>query len=113
VFKIGKQVAVLDDVLRGVIIDINNEVINIKDVDGMIYQFNQNELVIIEQDQHQLSKYSDINNPLLKDKLKEQDNKGTRLKKDKNEVILEVDLHINQLIKTLKGWIILRCFHFN
>jgi|TARA_B110000908_G_C10254795_1_gene454645 hypothetical protein len=103
VFKIGKQVAVLDDVLRGVIIDINNEVINVKDVDGMIYQFNQNELVIIEQDQHQLSKYSDINNPLLKDKLKDHDNKGARLKKDKNEVILEVDLHINQLIKTTKG----------
>jgi len=30
VFKIGKQVAVLDDVLRGVIIDINNEVINVR-----------------------------------------------------------------------------------
>jgi len=102
-FEIGKQVAVLDDTLKGVIVNIENQIIDIQDSDGMIYQYNQNELVIIDEDQYQLSKYSDINNSLLNDKIQDQIKKPSSFKKDKNEVILEVDLHINQLIKSTKG----------
>ena len=67
-FSIGDQVAVLDDTLKGIIISIDNQLVDIKGVDGMIYQYHQRELVIIQQEQHQLSKYSDINHPLLKEK---------------------------------------------
>tara|TARA_R110001632_G_scaffold165183_1_gene283680 strand:- start:1399 stop:1947 length:549 start_codon:yes stop_codon:yes gene_type:complete len=102
-FEIGKQVAVLDDTLKGVIVNIENQIIDIQDSDGMIYKYNQNELVIIDEDQYQLSKYSDINNSLLNDKIQDQIKKPSSFKKDKNEVILEVDLHINQLIKSTKG----------
>lgn len=102
-FEIGKQVAVLDDTLKGVIVNIENQIIDIQDSDGMIYQYNQNELVIIDEDQYQLSKYSDINNSLLNDKIQDQIKKPSSFKKDKNEVILEVDLHINQLTKSTKG----------
>ena len=102
-FEIGKQVAVLDDTLKGVIVSIENQIIDIQDSDGMIYQYNQNELVIIDEDQYQLSKYSDINNSLLNDKIQDQIKKPSSFKKDKNEVILEVDLHINQLTKSTKG----------
>ena len=102
-FEIGKQVAVLDDTLKGVIVNIENQIIDIQDSDGMIYQYNQNELVIIDEDQYQLSKYSDINNSLLNDKIQDQIKKPSSFKKDKNEVIIEVDLHINQLTKSTKG----------
>tara|TARA_B100000795_G_C22776668_1_gene430321 strand:+ start:646 stop:1194 length:549 start_codon:yes stop_codon:yes gene_type:complete len=102
-FKIGKKVAVLDDILKGVIVNVYDQLIDVEDSDGMVYQYNQNELVIIEEEQHQLSKYSDINNPLFNDKLIDQNNNDTLFKKDKNETILEVDLHINQLIKSTKG----------
>ena len=102
-FEIGKQVAVLDDTLKGIIVSIENQIIDIQDSDGMIYQYSQNELVIIDEDQYQLSKYSDINNSLLNDKIQDQIKKPSSFKKDKNEVILEVDLHINQLIKSTKG----------
>ena len=102
-FNIGKKVAVLDDILKGVIVSLNGQVVGIKDDDGMVYEYNQNELVVIEEDQHQLSKYSDINNPLFNDKLQDQKVKGSSFKKENNEVILEVDLHINQLIKSTKG----------
>jgi hypothetical protein len=102
-FNIGKKVAVLDDILKGVIVSLNGQVVGIKDNDGMVYEYNQNELVVIEEDQHQLSKYSDINNPLFNDKLQDQKVKVSSFKKENNEVILEVDLHINQLIKSTSG----------
>lgn len=102
-FNIGKKVAVLDDILKGVIVSLNGQVVGIEDDDGMVYEYNQNELVVIEEDQHQLSKYSDINNPLFNDKLQDLKVKGSSFKKENNEVILEVDLHIKQLIKSTTG----------
>ena len=102
-FLIGKKVAVLDDVLKGVIVSLNGQVVGIKDDDGMVYEYNQNELVVIEEDQYELSKYSDINNSILNEKLKETKVTISSFKNEKNEVILEVDLHINQLIKSTKG----------
>ena len=108
-FLVGKKVAVLDDILKGVIVSIDDQIIGVKDSDGMVYQYNQKELVLIEEDQYQLSKFSDINNALLTEKLEETSSKTSSFKKEKNEVILEVDLHINQLIKTQREWIILTC----
>tara|TARA_B110000003_G_scaffold276576_1_gene324079 strand:- start:11946 stop:12494 length:549 start_codon:yes stop_codon:yes gene_type:complete len=102
-FKIGDQVAVLDDVLKGVVVSINNQVVDLRGIDGMIYQFNKSELVVIEQDQYKISKYLDINNTLLEDKIKSQKTKKNIFKKDKKEVILEIDLHINKLVKSSKG----------
>ena len=102
-FLLGNKVAVLDDVLKGVIISIDNQLIGIEDSDGMIYQYHQQELVLIEEDQYQLSKFSDINNVFLNEKLEKTSPKISSFKKEKNEVILEVDLHINQLIKSTKG----------
>ena len=102
-FLVGKKVAVLDDILKGVIVSVDDQIIGLKDSDGMVYQYNQKELVLIEEDQYQLSKFSDINNVLLNEKLEETSPKTSSFKKEKNEVILEVDLHINQLIKNTKG----------
>ena len=102
-FLLGNKVAVLDDVLKGVIISIDNQLIGIEDSDGMIYQYHQQELVLIEEDQYQLSKFSDINNVFLNEKLEETSSKTSGFKKEKNEVILEVDLHINQLTKSTRG----------
>ncbi len=102
-FKIGFQVAVLDDTLKGTVVNIDNQMVEIEDAFGMNYQYHQKELVIIQEEQHQLSKYSDINNPMLRDKLSDKKKNVSSFKKDNNEVILEVDLHINQLIKSHKG----------
>ncbi len=101
--EIGNKVAVLDDVLKGVITDINGDVISVETEDGMIFNFTSSELVKIEAEQYELTKFSDINNPLLKQKIATQKSKKSAFKKEKNEVILEVDLHINQLIKSTRG----------
>ena len=101
--EIGNKVAVLDDVLKGIVTTINGDEISVKTDDGMIFNFNSSELVKIEKEQHELSKFSDINNPLLKEKTASQKSSKSAFIKDKNEVILEVDLHINQLVKSVRG----------
>ncbi|WP_439127441.1 Smr/MutS family protein [Polaribacter sp.] len=101
--EIGNKVAVLDDVLKGKIININKNVISVETTDGMVFNFDEKELVKIDKEQHELSKYSDINNALLKEKISANKPKESFFKKQKHEIILEVDLHINQLVKSVKG----------
>jgi hypothetical protein len=102
-FEIGNKVAVLDDVLKGEVTAIAENLISIKTTDGMIFNFNENELVKIETEQHELSKFSDINNDLLKEKMAQPKPKSSLFKKQNKEVVLEVDLHINQLTKYVKS----------
>lgn len=101
--EIGNKIAVLDDVLKGVVTDVSDNQVIIETEDGMKFSFLASELVRIDKDQHELSKFSDINNPLLKEKTKLNDSKKSLFKKDKNEVVLEVDLHINQLTNSTRG----------
>jgi dsDNA-specific endonuclease/ATPase MutS2 len=101
--EIGYKVAVLDDVLKGKVTKVNGDIISVETSDGMIFNFYKSELVIIEKEQHELTKFSDINNPLLTDKIAVNPSKKSFFRKEKNEVILEVDLHINQLLKSVRG----------
>ncbi|AUC84733.1 DNA mismatch repair protein MutS [Polaribacter sp. ALD11] len=102
-FEIGNKVAVLDDVLKGEVTAIVKDLISIKTTDGMIFNFNEKELVKIETEQHELTKFSDINNSFLKDKIGQSKAKKNLFKKQNKEVIMEVDLHISKLTKSVKG----------
>jgi len=102
-FEIGSKVALVDDVLKGIITAIHDEMIDIQDDEGMIYRFHQNELMLDQVDQGELSKFSDINHPLLKQKTAENSRKKSLFKKEKNEVVFEVDLHINKLINSTRN----------
>lgn len=101
--EIGNKVAVLDDVLKGKIININGDLVSVETSDGMIFNFSESELVRIDQEQHELSKFSDINNELLKEKIASNPPKKTLFRKEKTEIVLEVDLHISKLTKSVKG----------
>jgi len=101
--EIGNKVAVLDDVLKGIVIAINGDEISIETTDGMIFKFSSSELVKVDVEQHELSKFSDINNALLKEKISQGQSKKSLFKKEKKEVILEVDLHINKLVKSTRN----------
>lgn len=101
--EIGNKVAVLDDVLKGKIINILNDEISVETTDGMVFKFNASELVKIDVEQHDLTKFNDINNSLLKQKLAQNSPKKSLFKKEKKEVILEVDLHINKLTKSTRN----------
>ena len=67
--KIGDKVAVLDDVLKGIIVNVDSEYCSVETSDGMVYKFTSSELVKIDVEQHELSKFSDINSSLLKEKI--------------------------------------------
>ena len=102
-FAIGDEVAVLDDVLKGIVITVSSNLIVIKDINGMLYEFLPSELVKIEKKQELLSRFSDINHPLLQEKIAEKQKLKSFFVKEKNEVIMEIDLHISQLTSSIKG----------
>ena len=81
--EIGNKVAVLDDVLKGIVIAINGDEISIETTDGMIFKFSSSELVKVDVEQHELSKFSDINNALLKEKISQGQSKKSLFKKEK------------------------------
>ncbi|WP_299159527.1 Smr/MutS family protein [uncultured Tenacibaculum sp.] len=102
--EIGNKVAVLDADIRGVIIKKEEEQFIIKDIEGMEYAFLASELVKINVEQNELSKYIDINNPLLREKVSQKNKqKKSIFIKDKNEVVMEVDLHIEKIVKSVRG----------
>ncbi len=102
--EIGSKVAVLDADIRGFITKKENNMFFVKDDDGMEYGFLASELVKIHVDQNELSKYIDINNSLLKAKIQEKNKKKKSVfVKDKNEVVMEVDLHAERLVKSTRG----------
>ncbi|CAM1339920.1 Smr/MutS family protein [Tenacibaculum aestuarii] len=102
--EIGNKVAVIDADIRGFVTKINNEEVFVKDEEGMEYRFFKRELVKIEVDQSELSKFSDINNPMLKAKIQPQKRaKKSSFIKDRNEIVMEVDLHAEKLVKSTRG----------
>ncbi|CAA0234390.1 conserved hypothetical protein [Tenacibaculum maritimum] len=101
--EIGNKVAAIDDVVKGVVAAVEKDVISVESNDGMVYKFDKAELVKIEIEQYELTKYSDINNKLLKEKVGEKKNKKVLFAKRKQEIIMEVDLHISKLVKSSKG----------
>jgi dsDNA-specific endonuclease/ATPase MutS2 len=100
---IGNKIAVIDDVLKGKIVAIDGCEITLEDHHGMRYQLLKKEVVRIDEDQDQMSKFSDINNSFLKEKKREIKSKKSLFVKEKNELILEVDLHVNQLTNSTRG----------
>lgn len=104
IFSVGDTVSVLDDVVKGVVSKINGSVVFIKDETGMEFYYESSELVKIDGDQNQLLKYNEANNHLLQSKISEKSNiRKPVFKKTKNEIVFEVDLHINKLVKFTNG----------
>ena len=69
--------------------------------------FHKKELVKIETAQHELSKFSDINNALLLQKINASEKKKSQVrnvsKKEAVSPAMEIDLHIEQLVKNPRG----------
>ena len=106
-YKIGDKVAVLDDVLKGTVIQIDNGIITIETEEGFPMKYKEKELVLIRKDQADLSKYSDITNDDLLHKSDDKKRKKKSLFKSdqpgKNQPVMEVDLHIHQLTDSTRG----------
>ena len=106
-YKIGDKVAVLDDVIKGTVIQIEQGTITVETDEGFPMNYAEKELVLIAQDQADLSRYSDISNEDLLHKSVDRLPKKKSLFKsdqtDKNQPVMEVDLHIHQLTSSTRG----------
>jgi hypothetical protein len=93
-FKIGSSVAVIDEDIRGTISKVENEVYFLLDKTGFEYRYAAEDLVAVKGNQFEMSKYKDINNPLLLEKMRSVEPRKNRVKKftAKEEVVMEVDL---------------------
>ena len=98
-FSVGSRVAVIDDDIRGKVTRIKGEqVYLVTKLD--LNTGKEKELVALGEDQHQLSKYQDIDNPMLNEKVYQIDKKKKSIKRNpKEDIVFEVDLHINKLVK--------------
>ncbi|MBE7629724.1 Smr/MutS family protein [Tenacibaculum piscium] len=102
--EIGNKVAVLDADIRGIITRKENDFFFVKDQHGMEYSFYATELVKIKVEQHELSRQVAVQKSLWQQKTQETvKKKKSFFVKDKNEVIMEVDLHADKLVKSTRG----------
>jgi len=100
-FKIGDTVETIDDVIKGVVESIDNGSVTILSDDGFPFSFDAHELVLISDDIH-VSNYDVAK--IKKEKEIPKRRKATVLKaKERTAPKMEVDLHINQLVKNPKS----------
>ena len=103
IFEIGDNVAVIDDIVEGIVTKITKQHIFIVDHHDMEFSFLPSELVKIEEDLQELSKYAAKNHKMFLEKKMQHTRKKSAFKKVKNEIVFEVDLHINQLVSSTQG----------
>lgn len=102
--KIGDQVAVLDDVISGVIVRIEKNEITMETTDGFEMTFEKNELVVVSDALKQGNLFSGGISKVISEKEEPAKKHVARIKsKDRNLPPMIVDLHIQQLVPKTKG----------
>ena len=103
--EIGDKVSVLDDDFDGVVVKIENTSITIETSDGFTMTYFVNELI-------KTNNINELNNvfssksltSVLQDKTEEKKRSFVKEKKNKrDDFVLEVDLHIEKLVKNFRG----------
>lgn len=104
-FKVGDSVLVIDENLAGVIKRIHKDLVTIETEDGFLLDFGKHELMkkTSRDFKNSLFSHSSAHEVISeKEKPKSKKNSVTR-KKDRYEPTMEVDLHIHQLVPSIKG----------
>lgn len=104
--KLGDKVLVKNSVVRGVVTKIKQEQVFVLDNDGFELAYAEKELIVVAIEQSKLSLYSDINNKMLLQKERMVEGAKKSVKKSKQQkygVVMEVDLHIEKLVKSKSG----------
>ena len=103
---INDKVLVKDSSVKGVVKKMEANHVYVLDEDGFELPYKLDQLILIEVEQSELSKFSDINNQMLRQKeaYKEPLKKShKKTKQEKYGVVMEVDLHIEKLVKSKSG----------
>lgn len=104
-FKIGDKVLVLDEDMAGVVKKISGTTILVETTEGFLLEFNENELLKMASSKAIKSELTTLSiKEALKEKEQVKKRKAVKTKaKERFEPTMEVDLHINQLVKSTKG----------
>lgn len=105
-FKVGDNVLVLDEDLSGTIKTIDDDLITIETNDGFLLDFKAAELVENKPDKGLRPELFSHTNAQAVVYEKEEPKKRKQVRKkakERYEPTMEVDLHINQLVKSPKG----------
>lgn len=102
-FSVGDKVEVLDEMLSATVVEVSMNEITVESEDGFIMKYAPNELVRISNtDEIRVTNYE-----VAQIKAEKESNKRTNRPaikpKERNAPRMEVDLHINQLVKSPKG----------
>ncbi|MGW9686874.1 Smr/MutS family protein [Flagellimonas sp. 2504JD1-5] len=100
-FHLGDKVEVLDEAISGIIDAMDGNEITVLTDDGFLLKYSANELVKVGENIH----VSNMDAAKIKEEKAEPKKKiGKKPKiKERNAPKMEVDLHINQLVKSSKG----------
>ena len=102
-FQIGDSVEVLDEKLSGQVVAVSNSEITIESEDGFMMKYAPKELVkISESNTIRVTNFEVAQIKAEKENTKRK-NKLIVKTKERNAPKMEVDLHINQLVKSPKG----------
>jgi DNA-nicking Smr family endonuclease len=105
-FKLGDYVLVLDEDLSGTIKHISGNTVSIETDDGFLIDFNANELVLNDKKasiKSEILSNSNINAVLSEKEAPKRKQQVKKRTKNRYEPTMEVDLHIHQLLKSIKG----------
>ena len=104
-FEIGDKVSVLDEDIDGIVLKVENTAVTIETREGFVMTFFVNELI-------KTNNINDLGNvfssksltSVLQDKTEEKKRSFVKEKKNKkDDFVLEVDLHIEKLVKKFRG----------
>lgn len=100
----GDRVELLDDALSGIVQKVEKNEVFIKTEDGFIMSFPVDEVVKIKDDINDIDVEEFDFKEVLKEKQPSKKPQSNRIKpKERNAPPMEVDLHINQLVRSAKG----------
>ena len=104
--KIGDYVLILDEDLSGKVKQISGDTISIETDEGFLLNFDKLALIKINKSQslkQDMFSYSNFDALATKEDIPKRKKALDKKAKDRYEPTMEVDLHINQLVKSSKG----------
>lgn len=104
-FEKGEKVSVLDDAFIGTVVKLNGEEVIIETEDGFELSYHTSELIRVEEssDIAKASSIAAIEESKQTKVVKNHHKINTEKKSKKEEYAVEIDLHIEKLVKSTKG----------
>ncbi len=105
-FKVGDSVLVLDEDFSGVITQVDGNEVTLETEDGFLLNFDKSELILQQTSTSVIENAIDTSkiNTVIAEKESVKRNVSKRVKpKERAQAAMEVDLHINQLVRSSRG----------